>query len=143
MQNTFIAASQEDMKPIAQACVAQADIFPIILLKGEMGAGKTTLAQFIFAELGVHEPVTSPTYTLVNEYTSAAGTVYHFDLYRLKNSDELESIGFTEYLDSGYVCVIEWPELAEPYLYDMPCQEWTLKKMGTGRKVTQRINLNV
>jgi tRNA threonylcarbamoyladenosine biosynthesis protein TsaE len=78
---------------------------------GEMGAGKTTLIKRICKGLGVHSPMTSPTFSIVNEYNDSAGRVfYHFDFYRLKNEEEAYDIGVEEYLDSGNLCFVEWPE---------------------------------
>ena len=92
----------------------------IWLFRGEMGAGKTTLVKEICQQLGVKGHVQSPTFSLVNEYSTEAGeTIYHFDLYRLKNAQEAYAIGIEEYLASGNRCIIEWPEQAEA-LWDMP-----------------------
>jgi len=89
----------------------------VFALHGELGAGKTTLIKGFCAALGVTDPMSSPTFSIVNEYRSEhGGPVYHFDLYRLKDADELQGIGFTEYIDSGAYCFIEWPELAEGLL---------------------------
>lgn len=110
--------------------------YSIVLLKGELGAGKTTLAQMICEILGVEEQVTSPTYTLVNEYsTKAHHTIYHFDLYRLQKENELEAIGFLEYIDSGNICLIEWPEIASKYLKDLPHIEVIIRKQEEGREI--------
>ncbi|MCL4106481.1 UNVERIFIED_CONTAM: hypothetical protein GTU68_030439 [Idotea baltica] len=73
----------------------------------------------MIAHLGCADHVSSPTFSIVNEYS---GPIYHFDLYRIKDADELEDIGFMQYLDSENYCFIEWPEIAEPYL-DMPYVE--------------------
>ncbi len=92
--------------------------YRVILLEGELGAGKTTLTQMLCRQIGVTEPVSSPTFSLVNEYTSPAfGTVYHMDLYRLEKEGDLVQIGLEEYLDSGQLCMIEWPAIAEKYFY--------------------------
>jgi tRNA threonylcarbamoyladenosine biosynthesis protein TsaE len=88
------------------------------LLHGEMGSGKTTLVKSIVNELGVDSLVTSPTFSIVNEYGSEANKVYHFDLYRLKNEGEAFDIGFEEYLASGKLCLIEWPEKVSNLLPD-------------------------
>lgn len=85
----------------------------VFLLKGEMGAGKTTFIKAVCAELGVKNPVSSPTFALVNEYEYPDGLVYHFDCYRLKSANEALDIGFEEYLASGEYCFIEWPEKVE------------------------------
>lgn len=87
---------------------------PILFLSGDLGAGKTTLSRQLFERLGVKQSVTSPTFNLVNVYTTADGKeAYHFDLYRLKHPEELNEIGFDEYLYSERPCVIEWPEIIE------------------------------
>ncbi len=88
------------------------------LLHGEMGSGKTTLVKSIVNKLGVDSLVTSPTFSIVNEYGEEENTVYHFDLYRLKNEAEALDIGFEEYLTSGKLCLIEWPEKVSNLLPD-------------------------
>ncbi len=90
------------------------DGYTLFLLQGDLGAGKTTLIQSMCTFLGVEEPVTSPTFSLVNEYDSPDyGSVYHMDLYRLEKEEDLVQIGLEEYLDSGNLCFIEWPEVAQ------------------------------
>ena len=89
----------------------------VIAFYGSMGAGKTTFIKALGKILGVVDIVNSPTFTIVNEYaTQADEPVYHFDLYRLEKIEDLYNIGFEEYLDSGYYCLIEWPEMAEELL---------------------------
>lgn len=84
---------------------------------GEIGAGKTTFIQAICRQLGVQEAVVSPTFALVNEYTSATeDTIYHLDLYRLKNMQEALDIGIEDMLYDAHYCFIEWPELIEELL---------------------------
>lgn len=85
--------------------------FSIWLLVGDMGAGKTTLIQSICKAMGVENIVTSPTFSIVNEYLKPDGTpVYHFDFYRIKNEMEAYDLGAHEYLDSGFFCFVEWPD---------------------------------
>jgi tRNA threonylcarbamoyladenosine biosynthesis protein TsaE len=85
----------------------------IVCFVGKMGAGKTTLIKEICKSLGVNENSSSPTYSIVNEYLDASGNlIYHFDLFRIKNERELFDIGFEEYLYSGNICLIEWPQIA-------------------------------
>ena len=88
---------------------------------GKMGAGKTTFIKAVCEQLGVEDVVTSPTFAIVNEYSlSPSGKfgdrVYHFDFYRIKRLEEAYDIGFTDYVDSGELCFIEWPELIEDLL---------------------------
>ncbi len=83
----------------------------IWLFKGEMGAGKTTLIKSICKHFGVEDTVSSPSFSIVNEYRKNDGEpIYHFDFYRLKNQEEAMDIGVEEYFDSGNICLIEWPE---------------------------------
>ena len=82
----------------------------VVTFEGEMGAGKTTLIRTLAAALGVTDDVSSPTFALVNEYRDGRDQpVYHFDFYRIDSIEEAERIGATEYLDSGYLCLVEWP----------------------------------
>jgi tRNA threonylcarbamoyladenosine biosynthesis protein TsaE len=89
----------------------------IWLLNGEMGAGKTTLSKAICAELGVIDTVSSPTFSIVNQYLTQKGeTIYHFDFYRLKNEQEAFQIGVEEYFYSGNLCLIEWASKIPSFL---------------------------
>jgi tRNA threonylcarbamoyladenosine biosynthesis protein TsaE len=89
----------------------------IIVFEGEMGAGKTTLIKEICHLMGVKNLVNSPTYSIVNEYVGAE-KIYHFDLFRLKNTREALDFGIEEYLDSGYYCFVEWFEPIKPLITD-------------------------
>lgn len=82
----------------------------LFLFYGEMGAGKTTLIKSLCAAVGVHDAVTSPTFSIVNEYQSESGPVFHFDFYRLKDQSEAMDMGYEEYFYSGNYCFVEWPE---------------------------------
>ena len=86
----------------------------IILISGEMGAGKTTLIKQILIGLNVIDNISSPTFSIINEYTTKTkDLVYHMDLYRINKIEELEEIGFFEYLESGNLCFIEWGDIIE------------------------------
>ena len=89
---------------------------PIMCLMGEVGTGKTTLTKALLAAMGYPNAVDSPTFNLVNTYQWLNQKVYHFDLYRINSIQELDEIGFMEYLDSGHICIIEWPEIILNYL---------------------------
>ena len=84
---------------------------------GKMGAGKTTFIKALCEEFGVQDVITSPTFALVNEYTSGNGDpIYHFDFYRIKKLEEVYDMGYEDYFYSGALCFIEWPELIEDLL---------------------------
>jgi|SRR6187399_2098206 len=90
--------------------------YSVVLFVGDLGAGKTTLIQELCKSLGVDQQVTSPTFSIVQEYLSPSiGAIYHMDLYRLEKKSDLEQIGFGDYLDSGHLCLIEWPALGNDY----------------------------
>jgi len=82
-----------------------------ILFKGEMGVGKTTLIKSIAKQLGFNKTLTSPTFSIVNEYEISDGFLYHFDLYRIQKTEELYDFGVEEYIHSGEWNLVEWPEL--------------------------------
>lgn len=108
---------------------------PILLLKGNLGAGKTTFTQFLLKNLGSIDEVSSPTYAIVNEYHTPKGNVFHFDLYRMKNLAEVYDIGIEEYLDNSYLCIIEWPEIYEEELEDFPHHEIKIENDGENRRI--------
>ena len=84
---------------------------------GKMGAGKTTFIKALCETLGVKDVITSPTFSLINEYTDGKGnSIYHFDFYRIKKLEEVYDMGYEDYLYSGDVCLLEWPELIEQLL---------------------------
>lgn len=108
----------------------------IFLLKGNLGAGKTTFTQFLLKNLGSQDEVNSPTYSIVNEYNTPKGKVFHFDLYRLKNIEEVYDIGIEEYLDNAFLCIIEWPEVYEDELYELKYHTMSINNTGEHREVT-------
>jgi tRNA threonylcarbamoyladenosine biosynthesis protein TsaE len=102
--------SLEDLPSAAAWVLAQAGDSRIFLFEGAMGAGKTTFIKVICQALGVQDHVSSPTFSLVNEYEDGKGQpVYHFDFYRISAEREAFEIGTLEYFDSGHFCLIEWP----------------------------------
>ena len=118
-QMNFKVESIQDLDPVVEMIISlMQEGFRIFLLSGDLGAGKTTLVKMICSQVGVHESVTSPTFSLVNEYESSTfRTIYHMDFYRLEKVEDLEQIGLQEYLSSGYTCFIEWPALGTSYFY--------------------------
>ncbi len=108
------------IEDLAAAALQLLQAFPkhsVFAFVGEMGAGKTTFIHRICAVLGVKEKMSSPTFSIVNEYLGGGNTkIYHFDMYRLETEEEALDIGFEEYLSSQNYCFIEWPDKVSSYL---------------------------
>jgi tRNA threonylcarbamoyladenosine biosynthesis protein TsaE len=104
------ATSTTQLPSIASEIISFARGIRIFLFYGNMGAGKTTLIKALCENLGTTEPVTSPTFSIVNEYIGTKNRIYHFDFYRLKNQTEALDMGYEEYFYSDAYCFIEWPE---------------------------------
>ena len=109
----FYTRSGEETAQVAADFAKNLTAGAVICLRGEMGAGKTVFTNGLCRALGVCDYVTSPTFTVVNEYDGKDFRIYHFDMYRIEDEDELLEIGFEEYLGLGGVCVIEWPQNVE------------------------------
>lgn len=101
----------------------------VVLLDGEMGAGKTVIAQGIARGLGVKEDVLSPTYAYVNSYEP----MFHFDCYRIENVRQAEELGFADYFDAGKICLVEWSENIASLLPEH-CKKITVRKTGDGER---------
>jgi len=107
----FASVTLEELGVVAQAISMLASKYRVWLFKGDMGAGKTTLIKAVGAALGVTETMSSPTFSIVNQYEAGAnGSIYHFDFYRIRHEAEAYDIGADEYFYSGSACFIEWPE---------------------------------
>ena len=117
MENQIIIKSVEELNDAAKKLLEAYPDKRLFAFNGSMGAGKTTFIKSICAELGVHEDVVSPTFSIVNEYISGTGeAMYHFDFYRIKKKEEILDIGSDDYFYSGSYCFMEWPELVEELL---------------------------
>ena len=117
----MICNSLEELREIANSVVSFAGTNKIWLFYGGMGSGKTTLIKQICEVLNVEGNVSSPTYSIVNEYENGEGEVfYHFDFYRIRSETEAFDIGYEDYFFSGNICFIEWPEKIPNLLPDRP-----------------------
>ena len=108
--------SPEETEAVGRKLAAQLRPGDVLAYYGDLGAGKTAFTRGLAAGLGVTEPVTSPTYTIVNEYLSGRLPLFHFDMYRLGSADELFDIGWEDYLARGGICAVEWSENVEEAL---------------------------
>ena len=110
--------SLSELPRVAEAVIESLDGRSVVLLRGGMGAGKTTLVSRIAALLGAEDTVTSPTFALVNQYEGQECRIYHFDFYRIDSIEEVFDLGYEEYFYSGDLCLVEWPEKIEPLIPD-------------------------
>jgi tRNA threonylcarbamoyladenosine biosynthesis protein TsaE len=108
--------SLSELERVAEAILSSMGERRVVLLRGGMGAGKTTLVSRIASKLGAEDTVTSPTFALVNQYEGREGTIYHFDFYRINRVEEVFDLGYEEYFYSGELCFVEWPEMVEGLL---------------------------
>lgn len=114
----WIITDEKQLKDVAIYILQRLSKTPIVLLRGDLGAGKTRLCKEIVKLLGSQDRVSSPTFSLINEYEYGDGLIYHMDMYRLEHINEALQIGITEYLDSDQICLVEWPDLILSYIKD-------------------------
>ena len=112
----YITHSPEETESVGEALGKILNAGTVIAYKGDLGAGKTAFTRGLARGLGCRELVTSPTYTIVNEYLGGRLPLFHFDMYRLESSDDLFDIGWEDYLERGGVCAVEWSENVEDAL---------------------------
>ena len=114
----FLTNSPEETEKVGCALGKILPPGTVIAYRGDLGAGKTAFTRGLARGLGYLEPVTSPTYTIVNEYLGGRLPLFHFDMYRLTSSDDLWDIGWEDYLDRGGICAVEWSENVADALED-------------------------
>ena len=131
-----IIFSLDEITNVAKQILATPSLKKVITFHAQMGAGKTTLIKELVKELGVKDNSSSPTFSLVNEYRTFEGEiVYHFDLYRLKSVEEAYDFGIEEYLDNGYLSIIEWPEIYTDELEGYDFHEMIITNTESGREI--------
>jgi len=136
MKGEYLLKNLNDTEALGLKLAAELEPGDVLALTGDLGAGKTTLTRSIARGLGVKGAISSPTFTIVHEYDDGRLPLYHFDVYRVSDSDELFELGFEDYLDGKGVCVIEWADLLEEGL--LP--ERTINiRLGYGSAEDERI----
>ena len=131
----FITNSPEETEKIGEKMAKALPAGTILAYQGDLGAGKTAFTRGLARGLGANEPVTSPTYTIVNEYLSGRLPLFHFDMYRLRSADDLFDIGWEDYLDRNGICAVEWSENVAEAMEDAVFI--TIQKTGeSSRRIT-------
>ena len=110
---TFYSKNREETEKFAQEYAKTLRPYDVVLLDGEMGAGKTAFAKGVAKGLGIEEEVTSPTYAYMNDYD---GVLFHYDCYRIESVEQAEQLGLADYFDMGGICLIEWAQNIAPLL---------------------------
>lgn len=140
MKHLYSVNHVQELKQVSEKIISLFDKFRVFAFYGAMGAGKTTLIKNLCEQLEIVDPVSSPTFSLVNEYVDAQGnTFYHFDFYRIKEEQEAMDIGCEEYFYSGNPCFIEWPEKIRTLLPD-DCVAIHIIAKGEQRKISIETN---
>ncbi len=129
----FITHSPQETEDLGQKLGRLIPAGTVIAYRGDLGAGKTAFTRGLARGLGITDPVTSPTYTIVNEYTSGRLPLFHFDMYRLHSADDLFDIGWEDYLDRQGVCAVEWSENVAQAMED-PLTV-TIQKIGEDSRI--------
>ena len=131
----FITNSPAETENLGAALGKLLPAGTVLAYRGDLGAGKTAFTRGLARGLGCNELVTSPTYTIVNEYLGGRLPLFHFDMYRLRSSEDLWDIGWEDYLERGGVCAVEWSENVADALED--AVTITIEKLGeTSRRIT-------
>ena len=135
-KKVYFSGSYEETRKIASEFAKNLLPGTILTLDGDLGAGKTAFTGGLAKGLGIETHVTSPTFTIVNEYRSGALPLFHFDVYRLESMDDLYDIGWEDYIAQGGICVVEWADIVRDEL-DLPYYEIRIKKLAENEDARQ------
>ena len=139
----FISNSEKETIEFAIKFAENLDNNSIILLSGDLGSGKTKFTQGILSYFNLEDEISSPTFTIINEYKNETINIFHFDLYRLEDIDEFFAIGGDEYFGKG-ICIFEWGEILEPELKDISYTKISFSKdeINTNKRILKIKNIN-
>ena len=126
----YVSESAEQTKTLGEQFAKQLNKGDVVLLKGEMGAGKTVFVKGVAKALGITDMITSPTYAYMNDYD---GVLYHYDCYRLSNGEDAEALGLTDYFYADGICIIEWSENISSVL-PKNCKSVTIQKIDENKR---------
>jgi tRNA threonylcarbamoyladenosine biosynthesis protein TsaE len=126
----YISNSLEETEAFAEGFAKTLSACDVVLLDGDMGAGKTVFAKGVAKGLGIQEEVTSPTYAYMNDYD---GRLFHYDCYRIESVEQAENLGLADYFDMGGICLIEWSQNIAPLLPPV-CKRVTIKKINENQR---------
>lgn len=127
----------QELPEAAKVFITEMSDHKVFAFHGEMGAGKTTFIHAVCEAMGVREPVTSPTFSLINQYQAAGGEIiYHLDLYRIKDANEAVNAGIEDCLYSGNTCFVEWPDKA-PEIFPSETVHVSIEALGTNTRKLQ------
>lgn len=135
MVSSFFAQNESAMEQFGAALLSAVENTGVVYLLGDLGMGKTTLSRGVLRAAGHQGTVKSPTYTLVEPYKTSVGLIYHFDLYRLIDPEELEYLGIRDYFTEDTLCLIEWPEKGEGLIPGADI-EVSIQLSGSGREIS-------
>ena len=127
---SFISNSREETEAFAESFAKTLSAGDVVLLDGDMGAGKTVFAKGVAKGLGIQEEVTSPTYAYMNDYD---GMLFHYDCYRIESVEQAEHLGLADYFDMGGICLIEWSQNIAPLLPPV-CKRVCIKKLNENQR---------
>ncbi len=139
--NKHLVKNEIETKAFAEKVARVLKPGSVLALMGDLGTGKTTFSKYLGKALGITEQITSPTFTIVQEYRSGKVPMFHFDVYRISSIEEMDDIGYEEYFYSQAIVVIEWADLIEEILPENTNKIWIELAEGETRKYTYNFDI--